>query len=114
MNIDKKSHEISVKHSQVKVKLYDCPSHHHVFTISETELELHNTTFSWVCCMRLEWSTSTAMYCVTMSSHFQINMSVHYVFVISYKSWLQYISRKVMKLLLVQWIRYYVTVNKWL
>ena len=80
-----KCHEISVKHSQLKVKLYDCSSHHHILTISETDLELHSTTFSWVCSMRLEWSTSTAMYCVTMSPHFQINMSVHYVFLISDK-----------------------------
>ena len=26
--------------------------------------------FSWVCCIRLEWSTSSAMYCVTISPHF--------------------------------------------
>ena len=45
MNIDKNP-EITVKHSQMKVKVIDCSSHHHTLTISETDLALHNTTFS--------------------------------------------------------------------
>ena len=53
MNIDK-SHEITVKHSQMKVKVYNYFSDHHILTISETDLALHNTTFSSVSCMRLE------------------------------------------------------------
>ena len=65
-----KSDEISVKHCKMKVQVYDCSSHHHILTISETDLVLHNTIFSLVCCIRLELCTSTAMYCVTMSPHF--------------------------------------------
>ena len=65
-----KSAEISVKHCKMKVKVYDCCSHHHILTISETHLVLHNTTFSLVCNMRLAWCTRYVMYCVTMSPQF--------------------------------------------
>ena len=65
-----KSTEISVKHCKMKVKVYDCCSHHHILTIPETHLVLHNTTFSLVCNMRLEWCTRYVMYCVPMSPHF--------------------------------------------
>ena len=37
MNIDK-SHEITVKHSQMKVQVYNYFSDHHILTISETDL----------------------------------------------------------------------------
>ena len=107
----RKSHESLVKHCQMKVKVYDCTSHHHILTISETDLALHNTTFLWVCCMRLESCTSTAMYCVTMSPHFS-NKHVCILCVPSVWQMLeQYINSKVMKLLLLQWIIDYMTVN---
>ena len=65
-----KSYEISVKHFNMKVQVYHCSSNHYMFTISETDLVLHDTIFSLVCCTRLELCTSTAMYCVTMSPDF--------------------------------------------
>ena len=65
-----KSDEISVKHCKMKMQVYHCSSHYDMLTISETDLVLHNTIFSLVCCIRLELCTSTVMYCVTMSPHF--------------------------------------------
>ena len=53
MNINK-SHEITVKHFQMKVQVYNYYSDHHICTIAERDLALHNTTFSSVSCMRLE------------------------------------------------------------
>ena len=44
MNI-KKSHEITVKHSLMKLQVYNYFSDHHILTISETDLALHNTIF---------------------------------------------------------------------
>ena len=53
MNINK-SHEITIKHSQMKVQVYNYFSDQHILTILKTDLALHNTTFSSVSCMRLE------------------------------------------------------------
>ena len=53
MNINK-SHEITVKHFQMKVQVYNYDSDHHILTIAETDLALHKTTFSSLSCMRLE------------------------------------------------------------
>ena len=49
MNIEK-SHEITVK--MMNRKVYNCSSHYHILTISETDLALHNTTFSSISDMR--------------------------------------------------------------
>ena len=53
----------------MKVQVYNYFSDHHILTISVTDLALHNTTISSVSCMRMEWCTTTVMYCVTMSPH---------------------------------------------
>ena len=68
MNINK-SHEITAKHFKMKVQVYNYDSDHHILTIAETDLALQKTTFSLLSCMRLEWCTTTVMYCVTMSPH---------------------------------------------
>ena len=68
MNINK-SHEITVKHFQMKVQVYNYYSDYHICTIAERDLALHNTTFSSVSCMRLEWCSTAVTYCVTMSPH---------------------------------------------
>ena len=56
-----KSYEIYVKYFNMKVQVYHCSSHHHMFTTYETDLALHNTIFSLVCCTRQELHANTSM-----------------------------------------------------
>ena len=106
-----KSDEISVKHCKMKVQVYHCSSHLYMLKISETDLVLWNTIFSLVCCIRLEWCTSTAMYCVTMSPHFS---SKQFCRLCVPNVWqrLETVNSEVMKLLLLHWIIEYMTVNE--
>ena len=60
-----------------------------------------------------DWNDVLLLLCTVWLCHLmsEINMSVHNVFLIYYKSWQQYINTKVMKLLLYKFRRDYMTCN---
>ena len=76
----------------------------------KTDCMMHNTIFSLVWCMRLEWCTNTAMYYVTISPHFS-NKQFCRLFAPSVWQNLETVNSKVMKLLLLHWIIEYITAN---